>query len=169
MIGIDSDGDGLSDCVDPDDDNDGTPDTADCAPQNPGLWSVPGEVRSLMLGKSGDTTNIHWNTPANPGGTTVFYDTIRSLSPGDFVSQAECLETDDPSDNEADDPGILASGKVAYYAEIGLTTCHDYDKLRKKMIGWGVKENELASLGLEAIEKRATDVRKFVEIHEIRY
>lgn len=54
-------------------------------------------------------------------------------------------------------------------AEIGLTTCHDYDKLRKKMIGWGVKENELASLGLEAIEKRATDVRTFVEIHEIRY
>ncbi len=54
-------------------------------------------------------------------------------------------------------------------AEIGLTTCHDYDKLRKKMIGWGVKENELAFLGLEAIEKRATDVRKFVEIHEIRY
>ena len=54
-------------------------------------------------------------------------------------------------------------------AEIGLTTCHDYDKLRKKMIGWGIKENKLASLGLEAIEKRATDVRKFVEIHEIRY
>ncbi len=54
-------------------------------------------------------------------------------------------------------------------AEIGLTTCHDYDKLRKKMIGWGVSENKLASLGLEAIEKRATDVRKFVEIHEIRY
>lgn len=54
-------------------------------------------------------------------------------------------------------------------AEIGLTTCHDYDKLRKKMIGWGVNENELASLGLEAIEKRATDVRKFVEMHEIRY
>ncbi len=54
-------------------------------------------------------------------------------------------------------------------AEIGLTTCHDYDKLRKKMIGWGVNENKLASLGLEAIEKRATDVRTFVEIHEIRY
>ena len=54
-------------------------------------------------------------------------------------------------------------------AEIGLTACHDYDKLRKKMIGWGVKENTLASLGLEAIEKRATDVRKFIEIHEIRY
>ncbi len=54
-------------------------------------------------------------------------------------------------------------------AEIGLTACHEYDKLRKKMIGWGVTENELASIGLEAIEKRATDIRKFVEIHEIRY
>ena len=54
-------------------------------------------------------------------------------------------------------------------AEIGLTTCHEYDKLRKKMIGSGVTENELASIGLEAIEKRATDIRKFVEIHEIRY
>ena len=54
-------------------------------------------------------------------------------------------------------------------AEIGLTACHEYDKLRKKMIGWSVTENDLASIGLEAIEKRATDIRKFVEIHEIRY
>ena len=54
-------------------------------------------------------------------------------------------------------------------AEIGLTVCHDYDRLRKKMIGWGVSENDLASIGLEAIERRATDIRKFVEIHEIRY
>ena len=54
-------------------------------------------------------------------------------------------------------------------AEIGLTACHDYDKLRKKMIGWGVTENDLSAIGLEAIENRATDIRKFVEIHEIRY
>lgn len=54
-------------------------------------------------------------------------------------------------------------------AEIGLTACHEYDKLRKSMISWGVTENRLASIGLEAIEKRATDIRKFVEIHEIRY
>jgi hypothetical protein len=54
-------------------------------------------------------------------------------------------------------------------AEIGLTTCHDYDKLRKTMIGWSVSENALAQIGLEAIEQSANDVRKFVEIHEIRY
>ena len=54
-------------------------------------------------------------------------------------------------------------------AEIGLTACHEYDKMRKEMIRWGLTENALARIGLEAIEERATDIRKFVEIHEIRY
>ena len=54
-------------------------------------------------------------------------------------------------------------------AEIGLTTCHEYDKLRKKLLSWGISENGLSLLGLEAIEERASDIRKFIEIHEIRY
>lgn len=54
-------------------------------------------------------------------------------------------------------------------AEIGLTNCHDYDKLRKHMLNLGVSENELAAIGLEAIEERGRDVRHFVETHEIRY
>ena len=54
-------------------------------------------------------------------------------------------------------------------AEVGLITCHEYDKIRKKMIRWGLSENGLARIGLEAIEKHATDIRTFVEIHEIRY
>jgi len=54
-------------------------------------------------------------------------------------------------------------------AEIGLTACHEYDVLRKTMIGLGVTENKLGEIGLRAIEAHAKDVRKFVEIHEIRY
>ena len=54
-------------------------------------------------------------------------------------------------------------------AEVGLTSCHEYDKIRKEMIRWGLSENALARIGLEAIEERATDIRTFVEIHEIRY
>ncbi|MGB0580858.1 MAG: TIGR03982 family His-Xaa-Ser system protein [Limisphaerales bacterium] len=54
-------------------------------------------------------------------------------------------------------------------AEVGLTSCHAYDDLRKRMIAWGVTENRLATLGLEAIEERASEIRHFVEIHEIRY
>lgn len=54
-------------------------------------------------------------------------------------------------------------------AEVGLLTCHDYDVMRKQLISWGVSENRLAQIGLEAIEERAKDVRTFVETHEIRY
>lgn len=54
-------------------------------------------------------------------------------------------------------------------AEIGLTACHEYDKLRKELGSWGISENALARIGLEAIEERAQEVRRFVEIHEIRY
>lgn len=54
-------------------------------------------------------------------------------------------------------------------AEIGLTACHEYDKLRKRLGSWGLSETALARIGLEAIEERAREIRKFVEIHEIRY
>lgn len=54
-------------------------------------------------------------------------------------------------------------------AEVSLLTCHDYDKLRKRLQALGLSEGELGSLGLEAIEEKARDVRSFVETHEIRY
>jgi hypothetical protein len=34
---LDGDGDGIANCVDPDDDDDGTPDVSDCAPTNPAI------------------------------------------------------------------------------------------------------------------------------------
>ena len=54
-------------------------------------------------------------------------------------------------------------------AEIGLMSCHDYDRLRKKLKIWGVTDNELSYMGLEAIEKNAKDIMKYVEIHEVKY
>jgi hypothetical protein len=54
-------------------------------------------------------------------------------------------------------------------AEVGLLNCHDYDKLRKKLIRWGLTDNDLSSFGIEAIEENATDVRTFVKTHEIKY
>ena len=53
--------------------------------------------------------------------------------------------------------------------EIGLLTCHDYDMMRNELMQLGVSESRLSILGLEAIEQRATDVRTYVDIHEIRY
>jgi hypothetical protein len=54
-------------------------------------------------------------------------------------------------------------------AEVSLLSCHDYDKLRKRLQTLGLSESELSSLGIEAIEEKAKDVRTFVETHEIRY
>jgi hypothetical protein len=54
-------------------------------------------------------------------------------------------------------------------AEVGLLDCHDYDKMRKRMLVWGVSEDRLAAIGLEALESKAYELRRFVEIHEIRY
>ena len=53
--------------------------------------------------------------------------------------------------------------------EVGLLTCHEYDKLRKKILSYGASEVQLSMIGLEVMEKKAKDVRRFVEIHEIRY
>ena len=54
-------------------------------------------------------------------------------------------------------------------SEVSLLTCHDYDKLRKKMLIFGVSEPQLSMVGLEVMEEKMTDVRRFVETHEIRY
>lgn len=54
-------------------------------------------------------------------------------------------------------------------SEVGLVTCHEYDKLRKQLLSYGVSEAQLSMIGLEVIEEKSKDVRRFVEIHEIRY
>jgi len=54
-------------------------------------------------------------------------------------------------------------------SEVSLVHCHDYDMLRKKMISMGLSSNDLAMLGLEAIESKAMDIKRLVEIHEFKY
>ena len=45
---LDTDGDGMADCVDPDDDNDLVPDVSDCAPLVNSVSVVPGEVGATL-------------------------------------------------------------------------------------------------------------------------
>ena len=54
-------------------------------------------------------------------------------------------------------------------SEVGLLDCHEYDKIRKRMLVWGVSNHMLSTIGLEALEEKAYELRRFVEIHEIRY
>lgn len=54
-------------------------------------------------------------------------------------------------------------------AEIHLIACQDYDLMRKRLIRWGLTDNELSEMALIAIEERATNLQEVVRVHEIRY
>ena len=54
-------------------------------------------------------------------------------------------------------------------AEVALIDCHEYDKFRKMLLRYGLNENDLATMGLIAIEAKASDIHTLVREHEIRY
>lgn len=53
--------------------------------------------------------------------------------------------------------------------EVALIDCQDYDQMRKRLIQWGLRENELALMGLQAIEEKSSSLHRVIELHEIRY
>ena len=59
------------------------------------------------------------------------------------------------------EPLLVLSGIV------GLTICHDYDKLRKRMLILGVSEEKLALHGLEALESEQIPVSRMIEPHKL--
>jgi hypothetical protein len=52
-------------------------------------------------------------------------------------------------------------------ADVQLLVCHQYDKLRKRMLLMGVSENQLALYGLEAMEFEAVTVDRMVDPHRM--
>lgn len=75
-----------------------------------------------------------------------------------MLAKQRLVET--PSDGNVDLVGM---------AQLGLLDCQDYDLMRKRLIQFGLGENELSLMGLKAIEERAITLQQVVEIHEIRY
>lgn len=61
------------------------------------------------------------------------------------------------------------SVEVLESAELALLDCQEYDLMRKRLVQWGLSENELGLMGLRAIEERSTTLHKVIRIHEIRY
>lgn len=52
-------------------------------------------------------------------------------------------------------------------ADVGLMICHDYDKLRKTMLTYGISEDRLAMLGLEVLEVEQITVQQMVDAHRM--
>lgn len=74
--------------------------------------------------------------------------------------QAKQINAKAPSDEAAE---ALAAG------EIGLIVCQDYDLYQKRLLQWGLREDELAQMRLKAIEARASDLTEVIDTHEIRF
>lgn len=52
-------------------------------------------------------------------------------------------------------------------ADVGMLVCHDYDKLRKRLLIHGMSEDQLAMLGLEVLEVEQITVRRMVDSHRM--
>lgn len=52
-------------------------------------------------------------------------------------------------------------------ADVELLVCHDYDKLRKKMLTAGISEDQLALYGLESLEAESVPVSRMVDPHRM--
>ena len=113
----DTDFDGCIDVPDVDADVDGvTAGSCDCDDVNGSIWGTPGEVLNVLGDKdpAGLGTIFSWTIPADPGGTSPRYDTIRSSNLTNFVTGATCVETDDPFDTMALD-GVDPLAQIAFY------------------------------------------------------
>ena len=53
-------------------------------------------------------------------------------------------------------------------SEISLIICQDYDLMQKKLMTWGLRENELAYMRLQSIEASSDGLREVIDSHEIR-
>jgi len=114
---VDRDGDGygeLSDpsCLSP---------VPDCNGQSASAWGTPGETLNLIF-TSG--TTLVWDPPADPGAPAadLLYDTLRSVSPGGFLS-ASCLESDDGPNTTATDGTLPSVGQVLFYLTRAQNAC----------------------------------------------
>jgi Putative metal-binding motif/Thrombospondin type 3 repeat len=116
----DTDGDGLANCVDPDDDNDGVPDALDCAPLTPAVSQLPPEVAETVLAPLGSVMRIAWD-PLPQTNVYNLYRGVVTVSQG-WSFQSVCLLSE--STNTAlNDGASLPAGSLYYYLQAGSNLC----------------------------------------------
>ena len=101
-----------------DGDSDGAANGLDCVPADPGVWSAPSAVETLIW-SSGEAMN--WGAPSVPGATVLTYDLLRSLDPADFTS-ASCIASD-LGGTAATDSTIPLAGQPLHYLVRSVNAC----------------------------------------------
>jgi hypothetical protein len=119
--GEDLDGDGAGDLCDPDDDEDGAPDDADCAPRSPGLFAPTTPV-GPTLRFVGGPDRLEWERP--PGGHTsnLYRGMIVPARPWAYDFGCLAIELPGTSHDEAAAP---QPGSAFYYLVAARNGCGD--------------------------------------------
>ena len=91
---------------------------SDCEDGDPTVWGTPGPVLRLRFtGKH----ELAWDLPAEPGGSALLHDLLRSGIASDFLL-AVCVESDGP-DRTATDAAVPAAGQVFFYLTRAQNAC----------------------------------------------
>ncbi len=120
----DTDADGQGDVCDPDDDNDGALDAADCLPLDRGSFALPVPVTGLAV-SGGTTTTIQWDGQASSAGTATVYDLASGslaalLASGSFSGASCATSLSTPSYQDA---APVAAGDGRYYLVSAKNAC----------------------------------------------
>jgi N-acetylneuraminic acid mutarotase len=88
----------------------------DCNDSLSSAWATPGEAQALQLSQDPDSgvTTLAWSAPAAPGGTTIVYDVLRAVAPGDFVSGTICVASN-ASATMAAESAVPPVGGIYFY------------------------------------------------------
>ncbi len=119
------DGDGMADCVDPDDDNDGANDPSDCAPLNATAFATPIEVGNLDVISSGPPTSMQYQLQVSGSGTTytiIGGSLLRLAETGSF-QESFCLSASTTGGTWNDNRPNPRPGEGIYYLIRASNAC----------------------------------------------
>jgi hypothetical protein len=121
FAGSDTDGDGILDCQDPDDDNDLVPDASDCAPLINSVSAVPGEVGATVRPLSSIPPESFTFTPIAQANVHQVYRGSATTGPT-YLTNIACrtAEITTYGFNEPENP---PRGVIFYYLIAGTNRC----------------------------------------------
>jgi hypothetical protein len=116
---LDTDRDGMADCVDPDDDNDGVLDALDCAPLINSVSAVPAEVGPALIGAIDGSFTF---TPVAQANVHNIYRSVWNHVAGAWSDSLLCLIPEDPRYGFGD-TGVPPIGSAFFYVLTGTNRC----------------------------------------------
>jgi hypothetical protein len=116
----DTDGDGMLDCLDEDDDNDGTADALDCAPTLYTMSAPPGEVTGEFVTLGAATARFAWDAVPESNVYNVYRGEVTLAQGWSFSSACLLPETAETAYEDADVP---PPGALYYYLQSATNLC----------------------------------------------